>query len=118
MRRQWIFNRARNRAQRRLVQHDVDAATRVAARSGIDDVGFDESMPAPRGVTDRGFHFVQIHAMPGRKIIEPDDILLELQQRLDEMRADKTRAARDESRERTGAQCIDGDFECRRSRTD
>ena len=115
VRRQRVFDRARNGAERGLVQHDVDAAACVAARLQVHDVRFDESMPAPGCGTDRNFYLVEVGAMSGCKIVEANDVLIELQQRLDEMRADESRTARDEPRQRPRRKPVGDDIQ-RRSR--
>src|SRR5205814_4386184 len=87
-RRQRILNRARHGRQRALMEHDLDVARRrvhalVAAQLALDDL-------------DVTLEIGEVGAVPGREVVEDDDVLAEIQQAADEVRADETAAARDE----------------------
>jgi len=80
-----IIDGPRHAAERRLVQHDVDAG--AGALAGIDrtDVALDEA--------DSGR---QVFALARGEVVEADDRLAEREQPLGEMRADEAGGARDE----------------------
>ena len=48
--------------------------------------------------------FLEVAAMPGGEIVEADDLLIEREQRLDEVRADETGGARHQPAPRRGPQ--------------
>src|SRR6185437_4279268 len=101
---QRILDRARHRAQRCLVQHDVDVAARLAACAWIGDIRFDETVAAPARHPHARLDLVEVPAIAGRKIVEADDALIETEQGFDEVRADEAGAAGDEPAQRTLAQ--------------
>ena len=78
MRGERVVDRARHRAERRLVQHEVDAAAGLRGRpSGSRDVAFDEPVPRPGLAADRVAHLVEVVAVAGREVVEADDALPE-----------------------------------------
>ena len=81
MRAQRICERSRDRAQRGLVQHDVDRVANAAAGVEVDYVAVDESVTFPCSFADRTAYFVQVPAMAGLEVIDADDILIEPQER-------------------------------------
>ena len=89
-----IGERARHRPQRRLVQHDVDAAAGLAARGEVANVAFDEAVSRPLRHGDARLDLVDVPTVAGGEVVETHHGLVEPQQSLDQVRADEPRAAR------------------------
>ena len=111
VRTQRVLDRPRNRPERGLVQHDVDVRAGGAACIGIDDVGLDEPVALPLFDTDGGTNFLEIAPVPCCEVVETDDVLVEVQQRLGKMRPDEAGAASDEPSERPRAERTAGSRE-------
>ena len=75
------------------MQDDVDRVANAAAGVEIDNVALDEQVTFPCFFADRTAYFVQVPAMAGLEIIDADDILIEPEQRFEQMRADESRTA-------------------------
>ena len=82
-------------AEAGLVQNVVAADHRTCAGGSVRDVTFDEKQVVPLVVAHLGEHVVDVLAMAGREIVEHHDLLIQLQQRLGEMRADEACASGD-----------------------
>ena len=90
-----IAYRSWHGAKGRLVQHDIRRFTNLATRGEVDDVSLEELMSGPFRFANRDTRFVEVVPIAGRKIVDTDDVLLEVQQRFDEMRTDESCTACD-----------------------
>ena len=88
------------------MQYDVDVVARLPARRGIGDVAFDQHVALPRGRRHGALDFGEVAPVAGREIVQRHDVLVELEQRLHEMRTDEAGAARDQPASRSGSQPI------------
>ena len=79
---------------------------RLPARRTIADVAFDKAKPPARALAHRRVDLIEVALIPGREIVEADDVLPGLEERLDNVRADKPRRAGNEPAARAGAQMI------------
>src|SRR6516165_9350244 len=70
-----VRNRARHRAERGLVQHDVDASAREAAGIDIAYVGFDEPVPIPSISAHLRAYIVEVSPVARCETVEADDRL-------------------------------------------
>ena len=84
------------RAERRLMQHVIDALAGASAVIERADVALDEGEPRPLRRLDQRLHFIEIALIAGREIVEPHHALIELEQRLQQIRADKAGDAGDQ----------------------
>ena len=91
-----IGDAARHRAERRLMQHVIDALTGAATGVEVADVALDEFEPCPLRWLDERLHLIEVALIAGRKIIQPDDPLIELEQRLQQIGADEAGDAGDQ----------------------
>ena len=87
-RRQRVLHRARNGAERALVEDDLDAAdgrvhALVRAEVALDDLDVPSELR-------------EVRPAAGREVVEHADVVAALEQRLDEVRADEAGAAGDE----------------------
>ena len=98
-----VFQRARHRAERGLVEHVVDARTDLVTGDEITDVAALEAEVLPALGTDAGLHLRQILFMAGGEVVQPDDALVEQEQGLDQVAADEAGGAGDEPGFRLGA---------------
>ncbi len=83
------------------MQYDVGTTAGFAAGVEIADVRFDETMTPPAIGTDRASHLVEIAPVAGREIVQPNNDLVEYEQRLHQVRPDETCASRDEPTSRS-----------------
>ena len=67
------------------MQHHVDAVARFAAGVRVGNVRLDEAVAPPRVRCDRGLDLDEVAPVAGREVVEADDVLVELEQRLDEV---------------------------------
>ena len=108
---QRVCDRARNRAYRRRLQYIIDTPTCIAAVFQISNIAIDKSEvsplirsnqrfhrnrstpsrlpPAGGGRSTITFYLLQIVAIPRGKIIEPHDLLIQFQQRFQQIGTDK-----------------------------
>ena len=93
---QRIRERPRNRAQRSLVQYDIDRIAHAAASIEVDDIGFDERVAFPRSLAHFPPNLIEVPAMAGFEIIDADDVLIEPQECFQQMRADESGAPGDQ----------------------
>ena len=71
------------------MEHVVDPGTGAGAIGGLANIAFDEIKFHPGLIRDRFFHLLQVVAVPGGEIVEPGHTLAELEQGLDQVRADE-----------------------------
>ena len=78
------------------MQHDPDACARSPAHFQIADVAFDVRVAAPRVGPDIPLNLVQIAASTRGVVVEADDLLPQVEQAFEQIRADESRYTRDE----------------------
>ncbi|MCY1526865.1 hypothetical protein D9M68_619090 [compost metagenome] len=88
-----VLQRARHRAQRRLMQHEVGALHGAAAGFQVADIAFNEGKARPFLGRDRTADFVQVALVAGGEIVQAGDGLAQFQQGLQQVRADEAGAA-------------------------
>ncbi len=85
-----VFDGTRDRADRRLVQDEVDAGAGLVAGGEVADVALDQ---AEARIVEVG---LDVASVAGEEVVQADDVVVLLQQDLDKIGADKARAAGDE----------------------
>ena len=85
-----VFNRPRHGAERRLMRDEIHAVTGALAGFQIADVAADEFAVFPARGSDLFPDFLEVPFLPGREIVEADDLLPELEQCFDNVRADES----------------------------
>ena len=104
--REGVFDRAWHRAQGGVVQHAVHAVAGTPAIGDVAYVALDVRVVAPRRGAHRLSHLIQIVGVTGCVIIEPHDLLAQLEQCLQKIGADKTGDAGDEPAQRAPSQLL------------
>ena len=99
-----VGQRTGDRAQCGLMEHVVDVLAHTATVFCTTDIAFDKVEPEPLRRRNRVSNLVQIPLIPRRKIIQPDNFLIEFKQSLDEMRAYESGAAGHQPAGRLGFQ--------------
>jgi hypothetical protein len=59
-------------------------------------IGFNKSKPAPLLRTDEGLHLVEVHSLAGHEVVYPYNPLIEPEEFLQQVRADKSGDPRDQ----------------------
>jgi hypothetical protein len=90
-----LLDRARDRAERGLVQHDVDAARRLGAVLARGHAAFHEAEALEACRAHGRPHLVEVALLAGREVVEPGHRLVELEQRLEQRGADESGDAGD-----------------------
>src|SRR6185369_4321374 len=93
-----IVDGARHAAQRGFMQDVVHALAGLPARVERADVALDEAEALPLLGADRLTDLVEVVLEAGGEVVQADDFLAALEQRLDEVRSDEPRATGDEPR--------------------
>ncbi len=101
---QRVFDRARDRTQRRLVQHDVHTLAASTASGKVGDVRFDERMALPRLLADGTADVFKVASVTCGEVVHARYVLVETQQFFEQVRTDEAGASRDEPAPRMGAQ--------------
>jgi len=83
------------------MEHQVHPCAGAPAVRELPDVALDEGEVAPRPRAGRLPHLLQIAGIAGRVVVEADDRLVELQQRLEKVGADEAGDTRDQPATRT-----------------
>ena len=78
------------------MQNDVGLLTSGLAGGQVSDVTLDELKAAPLAGGDEGFDLGEVTPMPGRKVIEPGNVLVHAQQGLDEVGSNESGGPGDE----------------------
>ena len=93
---QRVFDGTRHRTQRGLMQNQIHAPAGALTEFEVADVTLNEfEIPPPRW-PDQLPYFPKVPFFAGLKIVHPDDVLVELEKGLNDVRADKPRGASDE----------------------
>src|SRR5207253_734043 len=90
---QRILDRARHRPERRLVEHEVDAAAGARAGLGISNVTLVETETSGLLARHGGERLRDVPLAARGEVVEADDALVEREQMLEEVRADEACAA-------------------------
>jgi len=101
-----VFQRTRHGAQRRLMQHEVDAFNGAAASVQVANIAFHEGKARPLLGRDRGTHFIQIALVTGCEVVQARDGLVQLQQGFQQVRPDEAGAAGHQPLARRGRQFL------------
>jgi hypothetical protein len=88
VRRERVLDRPRHRAERGLVEHDVDVLHRLRGDGGIAEISLDEAELQPLVGVDRE-HVVDVPLVAGEQTVDADHGLSEVEQSLEECRADE-----------------------------
>src|SRR5690242_4704379 len=93
-----VLEGTRNRAEGRVMEDDLHSSARFSAKVKIADIAFVQPKPFPGLRSNDRFYLFKIVLVTSGKIIESDDSLIELEQRLEQVRADETGDAGDQPR--------------------
>src|SRR5690606_7936066 len=88
-----ILDRPRHGAERRLVQHAIHALAGLGADLGIADVSEEEAEAGSPLLAHRPDHLLDVLPEAGGEVVETDDLLVELEQHLHEVRSDEAGGA-------------------------
>ena len=106
MGRQRVFERARHRAERGLVQYIIDALAGGVAGSEVADITTNEVKTRPAFRADAGLHLSQIFFVASGQVVESDHALIELQQGLCQIAANEAGDTRNEPDFRLGGELL------------
>ena len=77
------------------MQYIIDTGTSVVTRRQITDIPFNKVKPRSLFIGNQRLYFIQVSLKTGRKIIQPNYIIIAFQQAFDEVGANKTGSAGD-----------------------
>ena len=89
-----VVHRERHRPERRLMQDEIHARARLAAGGQVANIPFQESKPRPLRRAHQRLDLLQVLLLAGREIVQADHPLVQLQQSLQQVRADEPRDTR------------------------
>ncbi len=109
---QRVFDRARHRTERGLVQDVIDPLAHGMAGDEVADVAALEAEIFPALGPDADLDLRQVFLVAGREVVETDDALVEQQQRFHQIAADEAGSPGDEPGARLGFERFLQRIEC------